>query len=213
MIFNEVYGSYYNVVAGILAEAVRGELSGGRVREIIREKAYLESGISIPRALEKKKWPLLAEDGTTPVRNVPTMPLTDIQRQWMKAICQDSRIRLFDPPMQDLEGTEPLFAPDFFVWFDRYADGDPYEDPLYQEHFRLILLALRENRMLRISYRGKKLRRDQTYIPEKLEYSSKDDKFRLIAHSRKGTPYVIRAASIVRVELGMSVTLRQRRAR
>ena len=47
MLFNEVYGSYYNVIAGILAEAVRGELSKERIRKIIEEKGYLESGRTI----------------------------------------------------------------------------------------------------------------------------------------------------------------------
>ena len=206
MLFNEVYGSYYNVIAGILSEAVRGELSKERIRKIIEEKGYLESGISVPKALEKGKWPLLRKDYTTPVRHIPTLPLTTLQKQWMKAVCQDPRIRLFDLPLQDLEDVEPLFEPDFFVWFDRHSDRDPYEDSLYKEHFRLVLLALRENRKLRIRYRGRKYRHDQLYIPEKLEYSSKDDKFRLIAHSSRGTPYMIRLASIREVSLAERVT-------
>ena len=134
------------------------------------------------------------------------MPLTTLQKQWMKSVCQDPRIRLFDPPLQDLEDVEPLFEPDFFVWFDRHADRDPYEDSLYKEHFRMVLLALRENRRLRIRYRGRKYRHDQLYIPEKLEYSSKDDKFRLIAHSSRGTPYMIRLASIREISLAEKVT-------
>ena len=206
MLFNEVYGSYYNVIAGILSEAVRGELSKERIRKIIEEKGYLESGISVPKALEKGKWPLIRKDYTTPVRHIPTLPLTTLQKQWMKAVCQDPRIRLFDPPLQDLEDVEPLFEPDFFVWFDRHSDRDPYEDSLYQEHFRMVLLALRENRRLRIRYRGRKYRHDQLYIPEKLEYSSRDDKFRLIAHSSRGTSYMIRLASIREVSLAEKVT-------
>ena len=206
MLFNEVYGSYYNVIAGILSEAVRGELSKERIRKIIEEKGYLESGISIPKALEKGKWPLIRKDYTTPVRHIPTLPLTTMQKQWMKAVCQDPRVRLFDPPLQDLEDVEPLFEPDFFVWFDRHSDRDPYEDSLYKEHFRMVLLALREKRRLRIRYRGRKYRHDQLYIPEKLEYSSKDDKFRLIAHSSRGTLYMIRLASIREVSLAEKVT-------
>lgn len=211
MLFNEIYGSYYNVIAGILSEAVRGELSKERIRKIIEEKGYLESGISIPKALEKGKWPLLRKDYTTPVRHIPAMPLTTLQKQWMKAVCQDPRIRLFDPPIQDMEDVEPLFEPGFFVWPDRCSDGDPYEDSLYQEHFRLVLLALRENRELRIRYRGRKYRHDQLYIPEKLEYSSRDDKFRLIAHSSRGTPYMIRLASIREVSLAEKAAVREKR--
>ena len=210
MLFNEVYGSYYNVVAGILEEAVRGELSKERIRKIIEEKAFLESGISIPKALEEARWPLIRKDYTTPVSHVPAMPLTMLQKQWMKAICQDPRIRLFEPPLNELDGVEPLFEPGFIVWFDRYADGDPYEDSSYQEHFRLVLLALKENRGLRIKFRGKRTRHDQIYIPEKLEYSSKDDKFRLIADSSRGKTYIIRLASILEVSLTRKVTGRKK---
>ena len=70
----------------------------------------------------------------------------------------------------------------------------------------MVLLALRENRRLRIRYRGRKYRHDQLYIPEKLEYSSKDDKFRLIAHSSRGTLYMIRLASIREISLAEKVT-------
>ena len=207
MLFSEVYGSYYNVVAGILAEAVRGELTTQRIQEIVREKAYLESGLSIPTALKRKDWPLLKDDLTTPVRHAPTMPLTTLEKQWMKAVLKDPRVQLFDPPAQDLDDVEPLFEPDFFVWFDRYADGDPFEDIQYREHFRLALLALKENRSVRIRYRGKRYRHDQFYIPEKLEYSPKDDKFRLVVRSSRGTAYVIRMASILEISLAEQVDL------
>mgnify|MGYP002887765900 FL=1 len=198
VIFHELYSTYYNVVSEILTVAVRGELSGERIRKIVEEKAYLESGLSIPKALEKGEWPLLRENYTTPIEHAPTMPLTEVQRQWMKAICQDPRIRLFDPPIQELKDTEPLFEAGFFVCFDRCSDGDPYEDSLYREHFRLVLLALKEKRGLWLRCRGKRCR---LYIPERLEYSAKDDKFRLIAHSPKGTLYVIRMSGICQLSL------------
>ena len=195
MIFNEVYGSYYNVVAGILAEAVQRGVTREGILRIIREKGYLESGITIPKALEHD-WPLLREDGSTPIRHVPTMPLTDLEKQWMKAICQDPRVRLFDPPMEELADVEPLFEQDFFVWFDRYGDGDPFEDALYQVHFRAALQALREKRWLQITYHGKRGLHQQALFPERLEYSGKDDKFRLIARAGSGTGYVIRMSAI-----------------
>jgi|GEM_PF-4043270 len=38
MLFNEIYGSYYNVVAAVLREAVSGELTDARLNAIIHEK-------------------------------------------------------------------------------------------------------------------------------------------------------------------------------
>ena len=43
MIFNEVYGSYYNVVAEVLAEAVNGTLTKEKLSEITNRKAFGES--------------------------------------------------------------------------------------------------------------------------------------------------------------------------
>ena len=48
----EIYGVYYTVVAGILPEAVGGPLSGRRITEIVQEKAFGESVLTIPAALE-----------------------------------------------------------------------------------------------------------------------------------------------------------------
>ena len=109
------------------------------------------------------------------------MPLTLLEKQWLKALLLDPRVRLFAPSDEGLEDVEPLFTPDQFVYFDRYADGDDYADPRYIAHFRTILQALREQRKLRVRYRGHRgIRHSYVCIPYKLEYSPKDDKFRLI---------------------------------
>ena len=66
------------------------------------------------------------------------------------------------------------------VYFDRYGDGDDFNDEGYKERFGIILQALREKRKLEITYQsqGKKAS-VWNCIPRSLEYSSKDDKFRL----------------------------------
>ena len=74
--FHEIYGSYYNVLAKILKEAVRAPVTDRRIREIIAEKGFGESGLSIPDALRTGRWPLLNRQNRTPLRNEPEMPLT-----------------------------------------------------------------------------------------------------------------------------------------
>lgn len=191
MLFSEVYGSYYNVIAAILTDAVAGELTDRRISDIIREKAFGESMLTIPAALRSGAWPLLTDGNTTPLTHTPTMPLTLLQKRWLKALTQDPRIGLFAPPMAGLEDVEPLYPKDAFCFYDRYADGDPYEDPQYIAHFGAILTALREKRKLRIRFtdhRGRGHLRE--CVPHKLEYSSKDDKFRLLTASVHGAQTV-----------------------
>ena len=185
MIFSEIYGSYFKAVSAILAKAVEGTLTERELTRTVLANAFGESLITIPAKLTDGSWPLLTEDFGTPLRHAPHAPLTTLEKQWLKALLLDPRVRLFDPSEEGLEDVEPLFTPDQFVYFDRYADGDPYDDPRYIEHFRLIIRAMHEKRKLRVRFHGHRgTRQSYICIPYKLEYSSKDDKFRLITGFR-----------------------------
>ena len=185
MIFSEIYGSYFKAVSAILAKAVDGTLTEREIMRTVLENAFGESLVTIPAKLSDGSWPLLTDDFGTPLRHAPHAPLTTLEKQWLKALLLDPRIRLFDPSEEGLEDVEPLFTPDQFVYFDRYADGDPYDDPRYIEHFRLIIQAMHEKRKLRVRFHGHRgTRQSYICIPYKLEYSSKDDKFRLITGFR-----------------------------
>ena len=185
MIFSEVYGSYFKAVSAILAKAEEGNLTERELTRTVLETAFGESLITIPAKLTSGSWPLLKKDFTTPLRHTPHTPLTTLEKQWLKALLLDPRVRLFSPSEEGLEDVEPLFTPDQFVYFDRYTDGDDFTDTKYIEHFQLILRALREKRRLRVRFHGHRgTRNSYLCIPYRLEYSSKDDKFRLITGSR-----------------------------
>lgn len=201
MMFNEAYGSYYNVIAAILTEAVSGKLLDKRIDEIIREKAFGESVLTIPASLRDGSWPLLTRENATPLEHTPSMPLTTLQRRWLKSLLDDPRIKLFTVSASGLEDTKPLYGGDAFCYFDRYSDGDPYDDPQYISHFRTILTALREKRKLRVRFTGHLgTRHSWECVPYKLEYSSKDDKFRVLTSSPRNT-LIINVARIKSCEL------------
>ena len=185
MIFSEIYSSYFKAVSAILAKAVDGVLTERELTRTVLENAFGESLITIPARLTDGSWPLITEDFGTPLQHKPQMPLTTLEKQWLKALLLDPRIRLFDPSEEGLEDVEPLFTPDQFVYFDRYADGDDYSDPRYIEHFRMIIRAMHEKRKIRVRFHGHRgTRQSSVCIPYRLEYSSKDDKFRLITGFR-----------------------------
>jgi hypothetical protein len=191
VIFSEVYSAYFNAVAAIIAEAIDGNLTYKRADEIIRKRAFSESVLSIIPALGSGEWALLDKDCKTPIKHKLVLPPTTLEKRWLKAISRDPRISLFDVNLSGLEDVEPLFELDDFVYFDRYTDGDPFTDPDYIDRFRLILRALREHRKLHIVYRnrhGKPI--SGKFIPHKLEYSIKDDKFRLDTADRHLTTYI-----------------------
>lgn len=154
MLFSEIYGSYFNVVAAVLTEAADGTLTANRLTAIVQEKAFAESTLSIPAALKSEGWPLLDSDLQSALQHKPTMPLTSLQKRWLKALLADPRIALFDPDTTGLEDVEPLYQQGTFVFFDQYADGDPYSNPAYIACFRTVLKAIREKRKLRIRFHG-----------------------------------------------------------
>ena len=186
MIFNELYGAYYNTVAAILAEAVSHPVSDEKIREIIARHAFGESILTIPDAIKDERWQLIKQDGTTTLKNKPSLPLSTLQKRWLKAVACDPRIRLFGEIDFDFPGIEPLFLPTDIIVFDKYSDGDNYEDDDYIANFRLILDAIKNKYPLIIKTLNRKgVEVKWVVLPEYLEYSEKDDKFRLIGTGNK----------------------------
>lgn len=206
MLFSEVYGTYFDVLSEILEKAVDGELTRDTMYAIIQEKGFEESILTIPQNLNDQVWPLLNPDLTTPLEHKPTQPITTLQKRWMKALLNDSRIKLFAPPIEGLEDVEPLYPADTFVYFDRYGDGDPFKDPQYIQRFQTVLTALRERKWLRLHFLGRNnVPHSWRCIPYKLEYSPKDDKFRLITSNNRA-PLIINLARITDCALLEPVT-------
>lgn len=180
MLFHEVYGVYYHTVAQILRRAVEGSLREKELESIIRNYAFSESVFTILPALRNQEWQLLDEEYHTPIKHCPTMPLTILEKRWLKAIILDKRIRLFEVDTSGLEDVEPLFTPEDYRVFDQYGDGDPFENERYIEIFRTILQAIKSQESLQIQYEpDRRKSRSIVCVPLRLEYSEKDDKFRL----------------------------------
>lgn len=180
MIFNELYGCYYNAVAKILEKAIEAPINKNQMREIIEKHAFNESFFEISSKLQAQEYRLLNKDGTTPIKNKPTMPLTTLQKRWLKAIFLDKRIRLFTDTADILPDIEPIFSPNDYYLYDSYSDGDNYGSESYIKNFRTVLTAIKENKNLKIAMVSNKGRNINTIAkPDYIEYSPKDDKFRL----------------------------------
>ena len=208
-IFSEVYGTYYNIVADILGKATRDGLTLEQLKRIVYKDGYEESALELLPALTDERWLLLTKEIKTPLIHKPSMPLTLLQKKWLKALLLDERVRLFftDDELANeekaLEDVEPLYRPELFVFFDRFVDGDDYKSVRYRENFRQILQAVKDHLAIDASYRTNK---DNVIVwtnlvPITLEYSAKDDKFRLqgMAGSRHVT---LNLGKIITVELG-----------
>lgn len=186
MIFSELYSVYYNTVARIIEMAFQPGVTEKELQQCVAEYAFSESVLTILPALKTGKWPLLHRDLSPVLHQVPTMPLTMLEKRWLKAVMEDPRVKLFDIEMPELGDVEPLFTQDDYKIYDQYTDGDPFEDEVYIRHFRLLLSAVREKRPVRITMRNRHGREVRfRFYPEGFEYSVKDDKIRVLASGCK----------------------------
>ena len=180
--FHEIYSSYYNAVAEILSVAVEGTLTEAQMRRIVARHAFSESALTIIPALRRQQWQLLDGKLKTPLSHAPTLPPTTLELRWLKAIMLDPRVRLFDMQLDLPEELDSLFRPEDIVVFDQYGDGDDYADPAYVRNFRMLLAAVHAGQHVRLTYpRRPEGEREVVCLPRKIEYSEKDDKFRLLA--------------------------------
>ena len=181
MIFSELYSAYYNAIASIISAIMDGEHSEKELQKVVSERAFGESVLTILPALKSEKWQLVRSDMTTPLEHKPTMPVTTLQKQWLKAITLDPRMKLFGVDIPGLDDVEPLFTQDDYHIYDKYSDGDPFEDEEYIRQFRVILEAMRNGTQIKFEMPNRKGK--TMFIrcyPVRLEYSEKDDKFRVV---------------------------------
>ena len=191
MLFSEIYSAYYNTVASIISCSQQGKLDSDLLFKIVKESAFPESFMTIGSALETGKWPLIKKDYSTNIQNIPTMPLSVLQKRWLKALCNDKRIRLFvsDEVLEclknQLQDVEALFNENDYYLYDKYSDGDPYDDFEYIKNFRTVLEAIHQKKTICVEYTGR-FGQQKRFIcaPYKIEYSEKDDKFRIISKVR-----------------------------
>ena len=213
MIFSELYSAYYNAVAKILSKVIDEDTTEKDLQNIIESTAFAESSLTILPAIRNGKWQVINEDLTTPILNTPTMPLTTLQKRWLKSLSLDPRVRLFDISFEGLDDVEPLFTPDDYVVYDRYLDGDPYFDEAYIKNFKTILEAIKNKTPLKIEILNR-LHQPVTLntLPIRLEYSEKDDKFSMISKGCKygGTINIARITNIEKYN-GSAITLSRER--
>lgn len=181
MIFSELYSAYYNTVARIITAAFDKNTTEKDLDRIVSENAFSESVLTIMPSLKSGKWKLLDDNLKPLLKHEPTMPLTLLQKRWLKAVSLDKRVRLFDVQFPDLSDVEPLFTGDDYRIYDKYSDGDNFDDEGYIGRFRLIYYAVKNNLPIiaRLNNRyGKEV--TLRFFPKGFEYSEKDDKMRVI---------------------------------
>jgi len=201
VIFHEIYSSYYQAVGRLITASLNGPLTDSQAARIIGESAFSDSFLYIADAVKSGQWPVLDRSWKTPLSGAPQRPLSTLERRWLATVCRDRRMALFCSEdggnswlsrlSEELKDVTPLYVPEDFSVVDGVLQSDPYDDPAYQKHFRIILSALRENRPVVIAFRSRKGQICHgRYQPQRLEYSQKEDRFRLLARSGRRSFFI-----------------------
>ncbi|MDP4142904.1 MAG: WYL domain-containing protein [Bacillota bacterium] len=189
--YSKIYSCYYKVIRKILNRTLKEPLTKKEIKEVIDREAFSESAFYIIPKLIDGEWNLMENIGgryKSKLNCNVNRPVTSLEKSWLKSLLLDRRANLFLRSDQILylekvlKDIEPMFDPSDFHYYDTFLDGDPYESNKYIDNFRRILKAIKEKIIITISYESG---RDKPvigkFLPIKIEYSSKDDKFRLHA--------------------------------
>ncbi len=190
-LFSEIYGAYFRTAGRILSA---GTISAKEIQCMIQEEAFRDSMLFLPQKLmpdTPESWGLLRkrEDSTLErvTHSAPPSFLTLLQKRWLKSKLTDPKMQLFlsDAELAALEeqlgDVQPLYPAEIFRYFDRFGDGDPYDDPHYRRIFRMVLEAMARQETAAVDYisgSGKALQ--GVFLPLRMEYSRKNDKFRVL---------------------------------
>ncbi len=188
-IFSEIYNCYYQVLKHLLCR--QDALTIQNIHKQVCNEGFEESMLSIIPKLESGTWNLFERNGNlyrSKISSSFTTPLSDLEKSYLKALLSDPRIELFLNKKQlaelssMLSSVNPLWTKEQFYYYDCFSDGDPYTDEKYRSNFRTLLYAQKKCQYTDIDYTSPKgTRLHHHYLPARLEYSVKNDKFRLLA--------------------------------
>lgn len=188
-LFSEIYNCYFQVIKSLIEQ--KSSLSKKELFFQIHNSCFEESALYLLPKLTENGWGFYEKkDGILHSKLSPDFyaPLTSLQKSYLKAILMDDKIRLFltDQEIKDFDtvfsGIEPLYTPDDFYYYDRFSDKDDYKNPDYIKNFQTILAAIQNHEYIGILYESRSNKRiHHTYLPCRLEYSIKNDRFRLLA--------------------------------
>ena len=189
-IFHEIYGSYYSAISDVLvALCHKKSLSVHEMEQIITKKAFRDSSYLLLQAIDSGRYAwVLRKDGNgnnyrTSLGNISKLPLTLLEKQWLKTIYIDPRVQLFTDSIPDfLQDIEPLYVAEDLYICGQYDAGDDYKSEDYKKHFRVIQQALRDSCYLELRYcsASNEIFEEET-LPIQLQYSVKENLFRLFA--------------------------------
>ena len=135
-LFSEIYNCYYQIIKSIVVNTPA--ISADDLKIKINKLGYEESILYLIPKLTSNEWNLFTMDDDIFISNISEdyyVPLTNLQKSYIKSLLLDEKIRLFldDSQLEELNETfadcKPLFKPEDFYYYDRFEDKDDFSSP------------------------------------------------------------------------------------
>ena len=135
----------------------------------------------------------------TKFMNIPNdfmFPLTTIEISFLKTMLNDDKCKLimgdsYNLLKSELDKTEyseiyPYFNEDNYAIFDQYVNGDKsfLKTQNYKNNFKLLINAMKGKEPVYFEYIEDDMQKTKVSVPEKIEYSQKEDRFKVIINSK-----------------------------
>ena len=209
-LFSPLYSTYYFAIRNILETYIRSKkqpLSNEIIAKLIEASAYIEAPGELADLIFNRSETTTifreSKDGvSSPINHIPDFPLTTIELRFIAAILKDNRIKMFMSPevieglQEALKDVKPLWETDDIKYFDQNKDGDDFDNKNYVILFQTILNAINHKKSIRLIYGRKNI--SDIFTPTHLDYSQKDNAFRLFVKELK---YPINLENIKSVEI------------
>lgn len=209
-LFSPIYSTYYLAIKNILESYInsnRTPISNETITTIVKKSAYIEAPMELYDLISNKSenttiFNYSTKGVTSPVQHIPDFPLSTIELRFLAAILQDKKITMFiDPETIEkiktaLKDVTPLWKPEDIKYFDQNKDADNFTNQDYITLFQTILNAINHNKYIHLIY-GRK-NNSEIFTPTHLDYSQKDNTFRLFVKELK---YPINLVNIKSIEI------------
>ena len=209
-LFNPLYSTYYLAIRNILETYINNKkqpLSNETITKIIEKTAYIETpGELYDLIFNNSETTTIFNYSqnrvSSPINQIPDFPLTTIELRFLASILQDNRIKMFmtseilEELQKVLKDVKPLWEPENIKYFDQNKDGDDFDNKDYIILFQTILNAINHNKCVHLVYGRKNI--SDIFTPTHLDYSQKDNAFRLFVKELK---YPINLENIKSIEI------------
>lgn len=194
-LFKNYYSRYTHIFHKLIEASTSSSIDKHFITKYVSLHGFLETPLILtPKILDpnqKDSFPLLkklpdSKKYNSILKNRPSSFLTNLEMKWLKNILTDSKINLFlssktqSKLNNELKNIDSLFPSEHFERLDTALDSDSVENEVYQKHFWKIKEGILNKEVLYIEYQsGNDKSLVGFFAPLRIEYSLRDDKFRL----------------------------------